>query len=281
MISSEFIFTLDIEVLELLLLHESGCPVIFFPPSYCPYFDHFQYIWPIKSNLYLILKHYYSAVSKNLVQILCASVTAPFIELSLLFPLFWLHWGIKLTHTHAPYCWVTAWGQNSPCWQSAFVEAFRIIINYMEKEETTQIKFNGKNYIAWSWAGKGLVGHLEATVSVPTDDKEQQEWHQNNSNVTTWVLNCIDPNLGLSLQSFSKASSMRAHLWNLYQQTNIAQKLYLHSELAKYGQGDFSAQEYYNGFLTLRTEHDSETLQSVPQKSPATVLHLQEESHIS
>eukprot|EP00268_Persea_americana_P011626 TRINITY_DN14892_c0_g1_i9.p1 TRINITY_DN14892_c0_g1~~TRINITY_DN14892_c0_g1_i9.p1 ORF type:complete len:105 (-),score=6.77 TRINITY_DN14892_c0_g1_i9:1864-2178(-) len=104
MISSEFIFTLDIEVLELLLLHESGCPVIFFPPSYCPYFDHFQYIWPIKSNLYLILKHYYSAVSKNLVQILCASVTAPFIELSLLFPLSWPHWGIKLTHTHAPYC---------------------------------------------------------------------------------------------------------------------------------------------------------------------------------
>lgn len=74
----------------------------------------------------------------------------------------------------------------------------------MDKEETTQIKFNGKNYIAWSWAGKGLVGHLE--------DKEQQEWHQNNSNVTTWVLNCIDPNLELSLQSFSKASSMRAHL---------------------------------------------------------------------
>lgn len=78
---------------------------------------------------------------------------------------------------------VTTWGQNSPCWQSAFVEAFRIKINYMDKEETTQIKFNGKNYIAWSWAEKGLFGHLEATVPVPTDDKEQQEWHQNNSNV--------------------------------------------------------------------------------------------------
>lgn len=56
----------------------------------------------------------------------------------------------------------------------------------MEKEVGIYIKFNGKNYMAWTFhfchcvAGKGLAGYLDGTVSVATDDKKQLAWNQNN-----------------------------------------------------------------------------------------------------
>lgn len=67
----------------------------------------------------------------------------------------------------------------------------------------------------------------------------------------------MEATIELSLQSFSKASDMWSHLCKLYRLTNTAQSFYLDTELAESCQGDKTAQEYCNGFLTLLNEKDS------------------------
>lgn len=99
------------------------------------------------------------------------------------------------------------------------------------------------------------MGYLNGTTSKPIDEKAKDvkamaTWNQNNSKVVTWILNSIDSNIALTLQSFYKALDMSNHLRKLYHQTNKARKFYLDTELAKYTQGDTTDQEYYSGFLT-------------------------------
>lgn len=88
-------------------------------------------------------------------------------------------------------------------------------------------------------------------------------WTQNNSKVVTWILNSIESNITLSLQSFSKVSDIWNHLKNLYHQANMTRKFYLDTHLLKYIQGDRTVQDYYNGFVTLLNELDSMVLRYV------------------
>lgn len=116
----------------------------------------------------------------------------------------------------------------------------------MERGDILHIKFNGKNYLSWSFHlhhymdGQGLGGYLDGTTSAPVDDKDAKAtttWTQNNSKVVTWILNSIEPSISLSLHSFSKASEMWNHLKKLHHQTNKARKFLLDIELSKYNQG--------------------------------------------
>lgn len=157
----------------------------------------------------------------------------------------------------------------------------------MDKIDVIPVKFNGTNYVGWSFhlqhfvEGKGLVEFLHGTTTEPKDAEERHTWSQNNSKVVTWILNSIDPSISLSLHSYKKASEMWTHLKTLYHQTNKARKYYIDTELAKYSQGDKSVQQYYNGFLTLWNEKDSMILENVSSTAHAEVIKVQEESHIS
>ena len=131
----------------------------------------------------------------------------------------------------------------------------------MEKYDVIPVKFNGQNYMAWSFhlknfvEGQGLFGYLDGTVTKPptpssTDSKAIATWSEENAKVITWILNSIDSSLAMALQAYATAAEMWAHLKKIYHQTNKAQKFHLDSEIAKFTQGDRSVQEYFNGFLT-------------------------------
>ena len=105
-------------------------------------------------------------------------------------------------------------------------------------------------------------------------------WNQNNTKVVTWIANSIEPQIAISLQSFTKAFEKWNHIKKLYHQTR-AIKFYPDTELAKYCQGDKSVEEFYTGFLTLWNEKDSMILAFVPSESASHVLSVQQEAQIS
>ena len=158
----------------------------------------------------------------------------------------------------------------------------------MEKTDVIQVKLIGaKNYAGWSFQlkhyiqGHRLIEFLDGSTVEPTEDKAKVLWIQNNSKVITWILNLVDPQIILSLQSYSKASGMWSHLRKIYYQTNKARKYYIDNELVKYSHGDKSVQEYYNGLLTLWHEKDTMVLDTVSTTLRSEPLKLEEESHIN
>ena len=160
----------------------------------------------------------------------------------------------------------------------------------MDKYDVIPIKFNGQNYMSWSFhlrnfvEGQGLFGYLDGSITRPmstTDSKSLANWSKENAKVVTWILNSIDSSLAVALQAYTTAADMWAHLKKVYHQTNKARKFHLDSEIAKYTQGDKSVQEYFNGFLTLWTERDSMLIQTVSSGFLPEALKLQEETHIS
>eukprot|EP00268_Persea_americana_P010392 TRINITY_DN14227_c0_g1_i9.p1 TRINITY_DN14227_c0_g1~~TRINITY_DN14227_c0_g1_i9.p1 ORF type:complete len:116 (-),score=6.66 TRINITY_DN14227_c0_g1_i9:5-352(-) len=88
---------------------------------------------------------------------------------------------------------------------------------------------------------QGLFGYLDGSITRPTsttDSKGLATWSKENARVVTWILNSIDPSLAVALQAYTTAADMWAHLKKVYHQTNKARKFHLHSEIAKYTQGD-------------------------------------------
>ena len=162
----------------------------------------------------------------------------------------------------------------------------------MDKYDVIPIKFNGQNYMSWSFhlknfiEGQGLFGYLDGSILKPqttssTDSKSLATWYKENAKVITWILNSIDQSLAIALQAYATASNMWAHLKKVYHQTNKARKFLLDSEIAKYNQGDKFMQEYFNGVLTVWTERDSMLIQTVSSGFLSKAFKLQEETHIS
>ena len=97
--------------------------------------------------------------------------------------------------------------------------------------------FHLKNFVE----GEGLFCYLDGSIPRPqitTDSKGLATWSKENAKVVTWILNSIDRSLAVALQVYTTAADMWAHLKKVYHQTNKARKFHLHSEIAKYTQGD-------------------------------------------
>ena len=78
----------------------------------------------------------------------------------------------------------------------------------MYKYDVILIKFNGQNYMSWSFhlknfvEGEGLFCYLDGSIPRPqitTDSKGLATWSKENAKVVTWILNSIDPSLVVAL----------------------------------------------------------------------------------
>lgn len=75
----------------------------------------------------------------------------------------------------------------------------------MEKNDINLVKFNGTNYVGWSFhlqhfvEGQGLAEFLDGRTIEPTEAKAKHTWSQNSSKVFMWILNSMDPTISLSL----------------------------------------------------------------------------------
>ena len=119
------------------------------------------------------------------------------------------------------------------------------------------VRFTGKNYSIWEFQfknymkGKGLWSHLDDAFKAPTEKVALEAWETKDTQIITWILSIIDPQMINNLRSFSTAQEMWNYLKRIYNQDNAAKRFQLELEITNYKQGNLSIQEYYSGFLNL------------------------------
>ncbi|XP_019056073.1 PREDICTED: uncharacterized protein LOC109115911, partial [Nelumbo nucifera] len=125
-------------------------------------------------------------------------------------------------------------------------------------------KPNGKNYFEWSQSvrlvidGKGKLGYLNGEVKPPaTDDPKYRQWRSENSMVTAWFINSMDPVVGKPFMFLPTARDM----WEAVRETysdldNHSQLFELNTRMWKLQQGQCEVTAYYNEMMAVWQELD-------------------------
>ncbi|KAF3667929.1 hypothetical protein FXO37_09808 [Capsicum annuum] len=93
----------------------------------------------------------------------------------------------------------------------------------MDPRDVLSTKFDGHNFPIWKFhfraliRGKGLLGILDGSKSIPTEAEEKEIWEANNGKIITWLVNSVSVDISMDLTSFEKASEMWSHLHTLEQ----------------------------------------------------------------
>ena len=112
-----------------------------------------------------------------------------------------------------------------------------------EIRDSLLVRFNGKNYAAWSFQfqilvkGKELWGHIDGSSVAPEDKVQRASWESKDARVMSWILGSVDPQINLNLRSFKNARDMLNHLKQLYTQNNAARRFQLELEMLNISQG--------------------------------------------
>ncbi|KAF3627435.1 hypothetical protein FXO38_28758 [Capsicum annuum] len=121
----------------------------------------------------------------------------------------------------------------------------------MDSRDILSTKFDGHNFPIWKFhfrafiRGKGLLGIIDGSNSIPTEDKEKEVWEANNSKIITWLVNSFSTDIAMELTSFEKASKMWSHLHTLGNQQNLAREFELERLLAELTQGEKSVRSEF------------------------------------
>lgn len=140
----------------------------------------------------------------------------------------------------------------------------------MDSRDTLSTKFDGHNYPIWQFhfkafiRGKGLLGILDGSKVVPTEDTEKEAWEANNGKIITWLVNSVSVDIAMELTSFEKASEMWSHLHTLGNQQNLAREFELERLLAESIQAEKNVRCFYSALLTLWAEQDQVFSASIP-----------------
>ena len=134
-------------------------------------------------------------------------------------------------------------------------------------DNTLQItlhKLNGKNYLEWAQTvrlvidGKGKLGYLNGEIQTPAStDAKYRQWRSENSMVTAWLINSMEPVIGKPFIFLPTAQEV----WEAVKETysdleNYSQLFELNSQVWKMQQGDREVTSYYNEMMTLWQELD-------------------------
>ena len=90
------------------------------------------------------------------------------------------------------------------------------------KFESISVKFNGKNFSLWEFyfrtfmEGKVLSGILDGSEKEEGDEKKKSNWKTKNAQIITWILNSVEPDIALSLRSFTTVAAIWSHLNGIY-----------------------------------------------------------------
>src|SRR3954468_3339427 len=97
-----------------------------------------------------------------------------------------------------------------------------------EKErDSFNVRFTGKNYSALEFQfkmyvrGKGLWSHLEDVSKAPKEKTTVDVSETKDTQIITWILNNIDPQMINNLRSLSTAQEMWSFLKCIYNQDNL------------------------------------------------------------
>ncbi|KAL9411806.1 hypothetical protein AB3S75_045415 [Citrus x aurantiifolia] len=134
-------------------------------------------------------------------------------------------------------------------------------------ENTLQItihKLNGKNYLEWSQFvrlvidGKVKLGYLNGEIQPPAaDDPKFLQWRSENSMVTAWLINSIEPTLGKPFMFLPTARDVWEAVRETYSNLENHSQLYeINTRMWRPQQGDRDITTYYNDLMILWQELD-------------------------
>ena len=123
---------------------------------------------------------------------------------------------------------------------------FRIMS--LEQSNNFLVRFNGKNYSAWSFQfeilvkGKELWGYVDGTIVAPdTKEKEQlAKWKVKDAQLMSWILGSMEPSMILNLRPYKSSKDMWGYLKKVYNQSNAARRFQLELELGLLTQGSMT-----------------------------------------
>ena len=102
----------------------------------------------------------------------------------------------------------------------------------LEQSNNFLVRFNGKNYSAWSFQfeilvkGKELWGFVDGTESAP-DSKEKEKlakWKVKDAQIMSWILGSMEPSMILNLRPYKSSKDMWGYLKKVYNQSNAARR---------------------------------------------------------
>ncbi|XP_024022355.1 uncharacterized protein LOC112091879 [Morus notabilis] len=103
------------------------------------------------------------------------------------------------------------------------------IVSFSENSlQITVHKLNGKNYLEWSQFvrlvidNKGKYGHLNGEEKPPaTSDPKYRQWRSENSMVTAWLINLMDPVVGKPFMFLPTARDVWEAVRKLWQELDM------------------------------------------------------------
>ncbi|XP_073138299.1 uncharacterized protein [Henckelia pumila] len=125
-------------------------------------------------------------------------------------------------------------------------------------------KLNGKNYLEWAQLvrlvidGKDKLGFVNGEVKAPAaTDPKYKLWRSENSLVTAWLINSMEPAIGKTFMFLPTAREV----WEAVRETyldseNYSQMYELNTRLWQMQQENKDATTYYNELIVLWQELD-------------------------
>ena len=156
----------------------------------------------------------------------------------------------------------------------------------LEQSNNFLVRFNGKNYSAWSFQfeilvkGKELWGYVDGTESAP-DSKEKEKlakWKVKDAQIMSWILGSMEPSMILNLRPYKSSKDMWGYLKKVYNQSNAARRFQLELELGQLSQGSMTIQEFYSSFENLWNEYTDIVYESVSAEGLVAVQSVHETS---
>jgi len=165
-------------------------------------------------------------------------------------------------------------------------------MDFSSKGAVIPICLNGKNYSLWEFnlrcfiQGHELWGFIDGSETKPeiktagdeTEKANLKKWVSGNSRVMSWILESVEPHIGINLRPYQTAFEMWNYLKSIYHIANEARKYQIDLEIHEYNQGQKSVQNYYSGFMTLWLEYNSILYSKVSGDSLVTIKELQEQN---
>ena len=130
--------------------------------------------------------------------------------------------------------------------------------------QLTSHKLNGRNYLEWAQSvklaidGRGKLGHLTGETTRPAgEDRNMAVWRSENSLVTAWLINSMEPAIGKPHMFLPTAKDVWEAVREMYSDSeNSSQIFELKTKLWKAKQGDKNVIVFYNELETLWQELD-------------------------
>ena len=101
-----------------------------------------------------------------------------------------------------------------------------------------------------------MWGYISGTYMIPKNTEKGDvvlidTWEANNTNIITWINNCVDHSTCTQLAKYETVKEIWDHLQRLFTQSNFAKQYQLENDIRALHQKNMSIQEFYSAMIDL------------------------------